>query len=125
METEVTGLAKQLLSAETTGSLDELVLCAIDETIKNVFKEPGAKVIYDYMETKCHLKWEEIAQKPEVFSASLERLMVSAAQVIEKMVLKNLYCKLGLRFEEKNGYEFSDYMKDLRRSHVGKNMKGV
>jgi hypothetical protein len=32
-----------------TGSLDDLLLNVIDETLKHVFKEPGAKVIYDYL----------------------------------------------------------------------------
>jgi len=44
----------------------------------------------------------------------LEMLMVSAAAVIEKMILENLYSKLRLEFEEKEGYGFSDYLKELR-----------
>jgi len=61
------------------------------------------------------LRRGEIAEKPEVFSAGLERLMVSAARVIEILILKNLYRRLGLAFEEKEGYEFSDYVKELRK----------
>jgi hypothetical protein len=40
--------------------------------------------------------------------------MVSAAHVIEQMILKKLYHGLGLRFEEKPGYDFSDYIRELR-----------
>ena len=94
--------------------LDNLLLNAVDETLKEVFKGAGAEVIYNFMENKCHLKREEIAEKPEDFSADLKRLMVSAASVIEKMILENLYSKLRLEFEEKQGYEFSDYIKELR-----------
>jgi len=60
------------------------------------------------------LKREEIADKTEVFSAALEKLLSSAKPAIEKMILKNLYHKLELKFEEKKGYEFSDYIKELR-----------
>jgi hypothetical protein len=101
-------------ASETKGKLADLLLSAVDETINQVFKEAGAKVIFDFIESKCHLKLEEIVEKPEVFSVGLERMLRSGAIVIEKMILKNLYRKLELRFEEKDGYEFSDYMKELR-----------
>ncbi len=90
------------------------MLSVVDETLKQVFREAGAKVIYDYLENKCHLKREEITEKTEVFSASLKSLLSSAGPMIEKMILENLYSKLELKFEEKKGYEFSDYIKELK-----------
>ncbi len=99
-------------------TLDDLLLKAVDETLNQVFREEGTKAIYDYLENNSHMKREEIAEKPEAFSAGLERLMVSAAQMIENLILKKLYSKLGLRFREKEGYEFSDYIKELSRSAV-------
>jgi len=114
MMVEVIGVAKRLRTVEKMGTLDDLLLSVVDETLKQVFREAGTKVIYDYLENSFHLKWEEIAEKPEVFSAGLERLLGSAAPVIEKMILKNLYSKLKLKFEEKEGCGFSDYMKELR-----------
>ena len=104
-------------ACEKTGKLNDLLLSAVDETLKQVFKEAGAQVIYDFLGNKCHLKREEIAEKPAVFSADLKKLMVSAASVIEKMILEKLYSKLELKFEEKEGYEFSDYVKELREKY--------
>ena len=109
---------------ETDGSvrvmktLDDLLLEVVDETLRQVFKEAGTKAIYNLLESKFHFKREEIVEKSEVFSAGLERLLGSAALVIEKLILKNLYRKLGLKFEEKEGYEFSDYIKELMRRAV-------
>jgi len=117
---EVIGVTKRLRSVEKTGSLDDLLLIVVDETLREVFREAGTKVIYDFLGNNSHLKREEIAEKPEAFSAGLERLMVSAAPVIENSILKNLYSKLGLEFVEKEGYEFSDYIKELRKSAVVK-----
>jgi len=99
---------------EGTGRLDYLLLSAVDEAVNHVFKEAGAEVIYSFIENKCHLKLEDIAEKPEDFSAGLERLLGSAASVIEKLILENLYGKLELKFVEKEGYGFSDYIKELR-----------
>lgn len=101
--------------SKRTGSLDDLLLSVVDETMKQVFREAGAKVIYDFLENHSYLKREEIADKPEVFSAGLERLLSSGAPVTEKLILKNLYRRLGLKFEEKEGYAFSDYIKELRK----------
>jgi hypothetical protein len=87
----------------------------VEETLEQVFEEDGAKIICDYVKNKCHLKREEIAEKPEVFSSGLRRLLGSGASVIEILILKNLYCMIGLTFVEKKGYEFSDYIKELRK----------
>ena len=87
----------------------------VDETLKQIFRDDGAKVIYDFLENNSSLKREDLADNPETFSASLKRLMVSAAHVIEQMILKNLYSRLGLKFEEKEGYEFADYITELRK----------
>lgn len=114
MVAEVTGVTKQLHTAEKVGVLDELLLAVVDETFKQVFREAGAKVIYDYLGNKFHLEREEIAKKPEVFSVGLEELLVSARPVIENMIIKSLYSKLELKFAKKKGYAFSDYLKELR-----------
>jgi len=102
------------------GGMDDLLLSVVDETLEQIFKGAGAKVIYKFMENKCHLRREEIAEKPEVFSAGLERLLGSAGPVVEKMILRNLHSKLRLRFVERKGYGFSDYVKELRKSAIVK-----
>lgn len=102
--------------------LDNLLLKAVNETLREVFKDAGAEAIYNFME-KRNLKREEIAEKPEDFSAGLEMLMASAAPIIEKTILEKLHSELELRFEEKEGYEFldyacaRDYVKKLRRKY--------
>jgi hypothetical protein len=97
-----------------TGRLDDLLLDVIDETLKHVFRETSAKVIYDYLKDQCHLKREEIAEKPVVFSAGLERLLKSGAVSVEKIILINLNSKLQLKYEAKEGCKFSDYIHGLK-----------
>ena len=91
------------------------MLSVVDETMKQIFGEASTKAIYGYLENNSHLKLEEVAEEPEVFSASLKRLLGSGALVIENLILKKLYSKLGLKFEAKKGYGFSDYVKELRK----------
>ena len=101
-----------------TEKLADLLLSAVDETLKEVFKEAGAEVIYKFLGNKCHLKREEIADKTEDFSAGLEKLLGSATPVIEKMILKSLYAKLQLKYVEKEGYGFSDYLRKIERNKM-------
>ncbi len=102
-------------SSMPSESLDDLLLRVIDETLEDVFKETGVTAIYDYMEKTLQLKRKEIPKKPKTFSTGLKALLDSAAPVIEDMILRNLYQKLDLEFEKKEGYEFLEYIRELRR----------
>ena len=107
-------MSNRLDVVEKREDLNSYFAEVVDDTLKQIFKEDGAKVIYDFLENHASCRLEEVADRPEVFSATLERLMVSAAHVIERMILKNLYRRLGLKFEKKPGYDFSDYIRELR-----------
>lgn len=110
-----TQLRKELMK------LDNLLLTAVDEALKQVFKEEGAKVIYDFAEKNCHLNRDEITGKPKDFSTCLRVLLGSAAPMIEKLILKNFYSELGLRFEERPGHGFSCYINELMEKRSGIN----
>ena len=69
----------------------------VDETLKSVFKEDGTKVIYDFLEKQADLNMEDAINKPDIFSDSLDKLMLSAASIIKQNILKNLYFRLGTR----------------------------
>jgi len=123
MTTQLRPAEKPVASASTkrdddvckrTGRLDDLLLKAVDETLKRVFREEGTEAVYNFIENKCHLRRGKFAEKTEDLSAGLERLLGSAAPVIEKMILENLYSQCQLEYAEKDGYEFSDYIKELR-----------
>lgn len=114
---EVVVVSRQLRAVEKVGRLDGLLPLVIDETMRQIFREEGTKVIYDCLASSSLLKWEEIAQNPEVFSAGLEKLLGSAAPVVQRLIVKNLYLKLGLRFKEKKGCRFPDYVRELKEKH--------
>lgn len=111
---EVSRMFDMVNAVEKGEEWNEFFVEVVDETLKQIFSDDGTKVIYDFLEKHSNLKLKEVANKPEVFSASLERLMVSAARVIEQIILKNLYSRLELKFEEKQGYEFADYILELK-----------
>jgi len=100
---------------EKTETLHPLILNAVDETLRTVFNERGAQVIYRYLSLEHKLTKEEIPKRPKIFSNSLKKLLGSAAPVIERLIVKNLYGKLDLNFEEREEYRIVNYIDDLRR----------
>jgi hypothetical protein len=102
-------------------NLDTVLFDVLDETLKQIFKDAGAKVIYDFFEKNASLKREEIIEKPKVFTSGLERLLGSAAPVIEKQIMRNLHGKFQLEYVDKEEFEFSLSLQDLRRRvHIAK-----
>jgi len=101
--------------------LDAVLFNVTDETLKQIFKDAGVKVIYNFLERNSRLKHEEIVEKPEAFSAGLESLLGSAAPVIEKQIIKNLHRKLQIEYVEKEESGFSARMKELKQKiHLSK-----
>jgi len=103
--------------SEKREKMEDMLLKVIDDTLKQVFKEAGTKVIYDYLESNPYLKIEEIAEKPELFSDSLKKLLGSAAPVIKDLILKNLYSQLQSEYEDKEDCGFSCHIKELREKY--------
>jgi len=112
-------------SVNSKENLDTVLFGVLDETLKQIFKDAGAKVIYDFFEKNASLKREEIIEKPKVFTSGLERLLGSAAPVIEKQIMRNLHGRFQLEYVDKGEFEFSLSLQDLRRKvHLTKGANG-
>jgi PAS domain S-box-containing protein len=99
---------------KTNRRSDAVLLKVMDETLEQVFKGVSVQVIYASFEKSFQLKREEIVENPDTFSAGLERLLGSAALIIEKLIIRNLYCKIGLDYVETEDFQFSKSVNDLR-----------
>jgi hypothetical protein len=86
---------------------------AVDEGL-NFLGESGKQMVFFNLERSCSIKKNDIPKKPEAFAAGLEKIFGAGAAVLEKLILKNLYSKLGLKYEEKSEYAFADYLKDVK-----------
>ncbi len=98
----------------------------IEKSLNQVFGETSTRLIYDYIESNHHLRREDVPENLEIFFSSLEDMYGFGAKVLKKMVLKKLHTKLGLRYEEKEGYSFSDYIEELKNlKHLKVDEKAV
>jgi len=88
----------------------------VDEILKLTFTERYAYFVWTYLETAASIERLEIARKPEAFSTCLKNLFGSAAQTLERLILKRLCQILNVKFKE--GYKFADYIEELRKIYV-------
>lgn len=106
------------------------MLSAIDKG-PLVLGEGVKHAIYYHVERKHQLRREEIPEKIESFHKALQSLLGAGAEVLEKLIAKALYDRLGLNFEEREGWTLVDYViqgeksrKQLKDSQVAAGFHG-
>lgn len=101
-----------------------LFMEAVDEGL-SFLGESGRHMVFYHLERNYSIKRHEIPKNPEAFIAGLERIFGAGASVLKKMILKSMYSKLGLKYEEKEGRTFTDYLKEaaIAITHSSENSK--
>jgi hypothetical protein len=97
---------------------EDLLLQVIDKTIRQIFGDINASIIYDYLKKK-DCAFHEIPTKPNVFSTELRSILGSsrgkilgAASILEEAILEALCAELKVTFDSTGS--FSDHIKKLR-----------
>lgn len=83
---------------------------AVDNGLLALGESPR-NAIYFHLERNLKLKKEEIPEKVEKFLEGLENIFGPGSRIVEKVIVKDLYTRLGLEFEEKKNFEFQDYVR--------------
>ena len=97
---------------ESSG-LKEALLHAIDGGLA-VPGEIVRTAIYDRIERSYQLRREEIPDHLETFHKAFQDLLGASAKVMEKIIAKNLYTSLGLKFIEHATWTLVDYVNHAR-----------
>jgi len=82
---------------------------AVDEALL-VLGEIVRTAIYERIERSYQVKREEILEKLETFHRALQDLLGVGGKVMEKLIVRNLYRRLGLSFENHDGWTLVDYV---------------
>jgi len=99
-----------------------LLIRAVDEGLGCLGDSVKCSV-YFHLENSFGLRKEEIPEKPENFSRNLAALFKDGSNYIEKLILKKLYENAGLEFEYREDYSFTDYINEIKRFLIEKNVK--
>lgn len=106
--------------SEKVKSFDEVFAEAVDEGLRTL-GESGKHMFFFYLEKDFSVKRNEISKNPEAFAKGLEKIFKAGASVLEKIIIQRLYLKLGLKYEEKSRYSFTDYVKKAKEE-IEKNL---
>jgi hypothetical protein len=98
--------------------LEETLLQAVDEALL-VPGEIVRTAIYERIERSYQVKREEIPEKLETFHRALQELLGAGGKVMEKLIVRNLYRRLGLSFEKHDGWTVVDYVNHAKASAGG------
>jgi len=95
-------------------SFSQVLLDCVDEGLSVLGSEPR-QAVYQYLATIHSLEREQIPDKVDEFAAGLKKALGGASRVIERLILKKLFLRIGSTFRETSDLEFADYMKDAKR----------
>lgn len=101
-------------------AFNDLVLRVVGETIRCVFGDVNAGIIFGYLEKKgCTL--DEVATKPYLFSEGLRDILgcgvdmfPGAAPILEARILQALCVELKVRFDWRRKTSFAGRIMKLR-----------
>jgi len=96
------------------GSFGDLFLETSDEALRQVFGEKVAEIILQRVFKSCG----DDPDRVKAFSDALPRILGSGAATIQRLILKRLYSKLELNLEQRYGYDFMDYIEELKQSSM-------
>lgn len=71
--------------------------------------------LYQYLSSIHSLDREQIPEKVDQFSAGMRKALGSASKVIERLILKKLYQRIGSTFREVSDLDFTDYVTEAKR----------
>ena len=97
-----------------TQSFSQVLLDCVDEGLSVLGSEPR-QAVYQYLATIHSLEREQIPDKVDEFAAGLKKALGGASRVIERLILKKLFQRIGSTFRETSDLEFADYVKDAKR----------
>lgn len=63
----------------------------------------------------CSLQREEIPDRVDEFAAGLRKALGGASRVMERIILRKLFERVGSSFKETRDLEFADYVTEARR----------
>lgn len=100
----------------------QVLLDCVDDGLSVLGNEPK-EAVYQYLATIHSLDREQIPDKVDEFSNGLRKALGGASRVIERLILKKLFQRVGSTFRETADLEFTDYVMDAKRRFESVSMK--
>jgi len=100
-------------------SFEQVFIEAVDEGLESL-GESGRHMIFYHLDKSYSIKKHEIPKTPEAFAEGLEKIFGAGASVLEKLIVKSLYSKLGLKYEDVESRPFADCVNHVKEADNAK-----
>lgn len=97
-----------------SANFDRIVLVAVEEGLASLGDSPK-QAIFFHLENSLEIKKNKIPTNLTEFAKGLEEIFGPGAFYLEKLIVKRLYEKLGLEFEEEVAWNFLDYVDNAKK----------
>lgn len=95
-------------------NLRKILLEAVEEGISSLGDSPK-QAIFFHLETSFKIRKDKIPANLTEFAKALEKIFGPGASYLEKLIVKRLYEKLGLDFEEVESWNFLEYVNNVKK----------
>ncbi|UCE15654.1 MAG: hypothetical protein JSV12_07225 [Candidatus Bathyarchaeota archaeon] len=103
-------------------SFEKLLLEAVEEGLSSL-GDSAKDVVYFYLEKTCNINRQDIPYRIEEFTDAIENFFGAGAKVLEIMIMKLLYEKIGHVIEydpEVGDLVFTEYVAAVRQTFLKK-----
>jgi len=95
-------------------SFNDVLQVTIRETLLGIFGEKSTKTIFRTMEKVHSIRLDNVFSKSHTFDVALKDILGTGHQIVEDMILENLFDKTGNVFEYRENFSFSDYVNSIK-----------
>lgn|GEM_PF-558035 len=103
----------------TQNDFNKILLSAVDEGLC-LLGDSSKQAILFHLETSFQVKEENIPSNLTEFKKALDSIFGPGADYLEKIIVKRLHEKLGLRFEEGKNTDFLEYVQTAKSRIIKK-----
>lgn len=92
------------------GQANRVIYEMVWEIMTGILGRKGLEGIIGAIRVKYGLELEEIPDKLHILSEALREALSVGSTIVENMIIKKLYTKLGIEFRWREGYKLLDYI---------------
>jgi|GEM_PF-1890533 len=106
-------------------NFERLLLDAIDESLNALGETVKATVLF-LLRKNFNLQRREMPHNPRRFELAFRKILgKKGSEVVEDLILKNLYTKLGFKHNEFDGEGFCEHLEKVRRMIENKTISQI
>lgn len=98
----------------TQNNFSKLLLSAVEESLSSLGDSPKKAILF-HLEASFNLKKEKILTNLTEFAKALEGIFGLGASYLERLIVKRLYEKLGLKFEDMENMDFLQCVDKMKK----------